>query len=244
MAVLWNRRGGVGNGADFADRLATTATQTKPCVTSRPPPSHRPSFAPNTASLALLSWIDLPQGLEHSFVFRQGPFVLRVNSEISLKMAYNARYTRGYDRDEVPINQHDNSDDEDDLANATLHDGIPMRSGISPFGDNTAYHGYHLEEDASYHEPEGYQESMNHHQQAYELRDPQGYESAVTYHSPSPNLKSGYFPEDPHEILTTPFSQAEEDPEAGFRERQQQLKRGHTRKVKLVNGDIFCTDYP
>lgn len=159
-------------------------------------------------------------------------------------MAYNSRYTRGYDRDETPITQHDVSDDEEDLGNTHIHDDIPMRSGMSPFGD-TAYQGYQVEEDSSYDQPMGY--PVEPLQTRYDSRSPGAYEKYEEHYpksvSPIPP-KYGFLEHDPHEMVSTPFSSAESDPEAGFRERQQPLKRGHTRKVKLVNGDIFCTDYP
>lgn len=159
-------------------------------------------------------------------------------------MAYNSRYTRGYDLDESPINQHEASDDEGDLADAQFDNIVPMRSGMSPFG-NTAYPGYRLDDDSRYDEPVTYDDAVA--QSREDFRMPAAHEK---YENECPRgvsplpIKYGFLQHDPHEMVATPFSHAESDPEAGFRERQQPLKRGHTRKVKLVNGDIFCTDYP
>lgn len=160
-------------------------------------------------------------------------------------MAYNSRYALGYGKDEVPINSHDFSDDEEDLSMAGIQETAPIRSGMSPFGD-TAYQGYQFGEDAEYEEPLGYEKART-TPDLFELQNQSSlrHDRTGRSHSPFPNTEYGFLSKDPHQVLTTPLSiNVEDDPEAGFRERQQPLKRGHTRKVKLVNGDIFCTDYP
>lgn len=159
-------------------------------------------------------------------------------------MAYNSRYTRGYDLDEEPINHHENSDDEGDLGDAHVDNEIPMRSGMSPFG-NTAYPGHNLDDDDTcYDEPMDYNAMTA--EKLREFRSHSPYDQSEKHYtkSISPLPQYGFLDHDPHEMSSTPYSHAESDPEAGFRERQQPLRRGHTRKVKLVNGDIFCTDYP
>lgn len=141
------------------------------------------------------------------------------------------------------MNRHDLSDDEEDLANTQLEDDVPIRSGMSPFGD-TAYQGYQLQEDSTYEEPLSYNEAVS-PSKGFELHDASARTPGANNYTTIPlGDKSQYIQNDPHEFLSTPFSHAESDPEAGFRERQQPLRRGHTRRVKLVNGDIFCTDYP
>ena len=122
----------------------------------------------------------------------------------------------GYSQHQAPINIHDQSDDEGDLGHADIEGDYPLRSGQSPFAD-TAYSRYTPSPDV-YSEVPGYQAG------SYELKET----STVNE----------------YEDKQYAFLEGEYDPDAAFNERQQPLKRGHTRRVKLVNGDIFCTEYP
>lgn len=158
-------------------------------------------------------------------------------------MAYNSRYTRGYAQDEVPINRHDASDEEEeDLGDVDLNDGMPMQARLNPFAD-TAYSGYRPGYDTELDEPTPYQQTVVHQSHYSEVP------LVEDLKTPIPSItrtSSPYEPSLKERFAGSPGPgvQPEVDPEAGFRERQQPLRRGHTRKVKLVNGDIFCTDYP
>ena len=159
-------------------------------------------------------------------------------------MAYNSRYMRGYNHDELPINHHESEDEEEgeDLGNINLNNAVPLRSGLSPFSD-TAYSGYQPEADEEYREPIGYDEAVSHHNrlgfQSQYVNLSQQHDREIPSKGEAEYSSKEFTSEE-----VNPYTIHEIDPEIGFRERQQPLKRGHTRKVKLVNGDIFCTDYP
>lgn len=159
-------------------------------------------------------------------------------------MAYNSRYTQqGYENDEQPINTHDLSDDEGDLGEGNLDDDIRLESVHNPFED-TSYQGYNppafedLVSDAPH-----YAQDHQTQSQVYNLHDEtSSHGSYDQEYKEFDSSKSYDFLK--HDVRELESTYAESDPEAAFRKRQQPLKRGHTRRVKLVNGDIFCTDYP
>ncbi len=152
-------------------------------------------------------------------------------------MAYQSRYTRGYAHDEVPIAYDDGSDDEErgeaPPLSRNLRD-VPLRSGQSPFADSSVY------SESNYH-------SNRQARSETAYQGAAGYELSETYtpgaHKIDPSTKYAFT--ESYEVSENPYpAKSEADSEEAWRRRQQPIQRGHTRKVKLVNGDIFCSDYP
>ena len=148
-------------------------------------------------------------------------------------MVSHTKYSQALSNHNDPAyDPQDISDDEGDLGEATLELEPPLRSGQSPFGD-TAYTRYSPPPiDAAYLESPRYTRSGSalSGKSSSTWEKLEKYDDVIRYAYDAPRYAQQYV--------------QEHDSEAAFRERQQPLTRGHTRRVKLVNGDIFCTDYP